>query len=67
MSKLSSKSCKNKNNTYITLCQIYLLKLHENIQKYYRLNLFKEISIGCQHEHQTTSESPASLSDGLHV
>ena len=35
--------------------------------KYYRLNLFKEIAIGYNHSLQTTSESPASLSDGLLV
>ena len=43
MGKLSSKLDKNENNTDISLHQIYLSKLHENILKYY---LFKEITIG---------------------
>ena len=33
--------------------------------KYDRLNLFKEIATGFDHSLQTTSESTASLSDGL--
>ena len=37
MGRLPSKLCKNKNNTDISLYQIYL---HENILKYYRLNCF---------------------------
>ena len=45
MCKLSSKLGKNDNNSYITLYQIYLPKLHENILKYFRLSLFKEITI----------------------
>ena len=40
--QLLSKINKNKNNTDISLYQIYLQKLHENILKYYRLNLFKK-------------------------
>ena len=50
---LLSKFCKNKNNTDFSLDQKYLLKLHENILKYYWLNLFKETAIGLQ----MTSES----------
>ena len=41
-----SELCKNENNTDISLYPIYLPKLHENILKYNRLNLFKEINIG---------------------
>ena len=33
MDKLSSKICRNKNNTDISLYQIYFTKLHENILK----------------------------------
>ena len=39
MGKLSSKLRKNENNTEISCYQDYLPKLHENILKYYRLNL----------------------------
>ena len=67
MSKLSSKLCKNVNNTDISLYQIYLLKLHENILKYLRLNLLKEISIGFNHRFQMTLEYPANLSDCFFV
>ncbi len=67
MSKLSSKLRKNENNTDISFYQIYLPKLHKNILKYYRLNLFKEIAIGFNHGLQMTSESLASLLDGLLV
>ena len=67
MSKLSSKSCKIQNDTDISLYQIYLPKLLENILKFYRLDLFKEIAICFNHGHQTTSESPESISDGLLV
>ena len=56
------KSHKNENNPCISLDQIYLPKFHENILKYYKLDLFKEIAIGFNH---MTSESPASLSDSL--
>ena len=63
--KLSSKFHKNENNIDISLYQIYLPKLHENILKYLRLNLFKEITIGFNASLQTTSESPASISNGL--
>ena len=66
MSKLF-KLRKNENNTDISLYLIYLPKLYENILKYYRLNSFKEISIGFNHGLQTTSKSPANLSDGLLV
>ena len=62
-----SKLCKNENNIDISLYQIYLPKWHENIMKYYRLNSFKEITIGFNHSLQMTSESPASLSNGLLV
>ena len=65
--ELSSKLHKNGNNYDISLYQIYLPKLYENILKYYRLNLFKEIPIGFNHSLQITSESPATLSDGLLV
>ena len=66
MGKLSSKLRKNENNTDISFYQIYLPKLYENIFKYYRLNLFKEMTIFFNHSILTTSES-TSLSDGLHV
>ena len=46
MGKLLSKLCENENNTDTSLYQVYLPKLHENILKYYRLNLFKEITMG---------------------
>ena len=46
MSKLSTTLRKNENNTDVLLYQIYFPKLHENILKYYRLNLFKEIITG---------------------
>ena len=45
MRKLSSKLRKNENNIDISLYQIRLPKVHENILKYYRLNLFKQISL----------------------
>ncbi len=51
----------------ISLYQIYLPKLHENILKYYRLNLFKEIAIIFNLELQTTPESPANVSHGFLV
>ena len=54
MGKPSSKLHKNENTTDITLYQIYLIKLHENILKYYRFNLFKQIAIGFNHGLQTT-------------
>ena len=38
--KLLSKLSKNENNTDISLYQIYLGKLHENILKYSTLNSF---------------------------
>ena len=57
MSKLSSKLCRNENNIEISFYQIYLPKLHENILKYSRLSLFKEIAIGFTYGLQTTSES----------
>ena len=41
-----SQLCKYENNTDISLYQLYLTKLHENIFKYYRLHFFKEIAIG---------------------
>ena len=40
---------KNKNDTNISLYQIYLPKLHGNILKYYESNLFKEIPIVFKH------------------
>ena len=39
MGKLSSELCKNENNTDISL---YLPELHDDIFKYYRLNLLKK-------------------------
>ena len=65
MGKVSSKLHKNENNTDIVLYQIYLPQILENIFKYYVLNSFKEIDIGFKRSLQTTSESPASLTDGL--
>ena len=46
---------------------MYLPKLHENILKYCRLNLFQEISIGFNHNLQMTSETHASFSNDLFV
>ena len=43
--KLSSKLCKSINNTDISFYQIYLPKLHENILKYYWINLFKKLTL----------------------
>ena len=34
-----------KKNIDISFYQVHLQKLHENILKYYRLNLFKEMTI----------------------
>ena len=62
MGKLSTELCKKENNTDISLYQI---KLHENILKYWGLDLFKEITIGFNHDQKMTSESLASFSDGL--
>ena len=62
MGQLSCKLLKNKNNTGISLNQTYLPKLEENILKYYRLKLFKEIAIISYHSLHTTLESPDSLS-----
>ena len=50
----------------ISLYQIYLLK-YENILKYSKLHLFKEIATGFNHGLQTTSESPESFFCGLIV
>ena len=49
---------KNENNTDVSLYQTYSLKLHENILKYYKLDLFKEIDISLNHAPLTTSEPP---------
>ena len=46
MGKFSSLLRRNKNKADTSLHRIYLAKLHVNILKYYRLNLFKEIAIG---------------------
>ena len=62
--KLPSKLHKNENSTDLSLYQIYLQKLHENIWKYYRLNLSK-ITIGFNHKFHMTSEPFASLSNCL--
>ena len=67
MSNLSSKLRKKENNTDIALYPIYLPKLHENILKYYRCNLFKEISIGFNYGLRTTLKSPVSHSNVLLV
>ena len=67
MSKLLSKLHKNENNTDISFYQIYLLGLHENILKYYRLNLFKGITIVFNDSLQMNLEYPASLSNSLLV
>ena len=56
---------KMKINTVILLYKIYLQKLHENILKYYWLNLFIEITNGFNHGLQMTLEFLISLSDGL--
>ena len=60
MGKLSFKWRKNQNKS-VSLYQIYLPKLHENILKYYKLDLLKEITIGFNYILQTTLESPAWL------
>ena len=67
MGKLSSKSHKNENNTYLSFYQVCLPKLYENILKTYKLNLFKEISISFKHGLQANSKSPASFPDGVLV
>ena len=54
--KFLSKLCKTENNTNISLYPIYLPKLHENILKYYRFNLFKEIAIDFNHSLYMTLE-----------
>ena len=61
MGKASSKLRKNWNYTDTSLYQIYLLKLHENILKPYRLDLFKEITIDFKRDLNMTSKFPASL------
>ena len=48
-------------------CDNILQNIHENIMKCYRLNLYKEIAIGFNHDLQMISEFPASLSEGLLV
>ena len=64
---MESKFDKHENNTDIPFCQIYLPKLLENILKYERLNIFKEIPINFNHNLQMTLESPIRLSNGLLV
>ena len=62
-SKLSSKLLENEIKISLSdkyLCQINLLKLHENILKCNRSNLFKEITIDFNNL-QMTSKSLASL------
>ena len=69
-SKYQSLSVSNLSLTHnnITLSRIKCERLYfENIFKCYRLNSFKEFSIGSNNVLQTTSESPASFSDGLLV
>ena len=63
MDKLPSKFYKNENNTDISLYQLYLSKLNENILKYERWNLFKEINISFNHWLQMILEFSESLSD----
>ena len=63
MGKLSK--LRKNDNTDISLYQIYLPKLNENIFKCNRLNLFKEFVTGFKKGLQTTLESPASVSNGL--
>ena len=67
MGQLLSKSRQIETNDSISLYQIYLPKLHENILKYSRLNLFKEITTGYNHVFQMTLGSPARISSGLLV
>ena len=67
MGELLSKLRKKEHNTDTSIYQIYLPKLHESIMKYYRFNLFKEIAIGFSYGLETSSESPASISDDLLV
>ena len=67
ISQLSSELCKNENYTDISSYQIYLIELHENILKYYRFNLFKEIPLDFSHSLQITLESPASPFDNFLV
>ena len=67
MCRLLFKLCKNENNSDISLYLIYFPKLHENISKYYRLNSFKKIAIGFNHDLRTTWKSLASLSNSLLV
>ena len=49
MGELLSKLYKKENNIEISLYEIYLLKLHENILKYKRLNSFTEVAIVFNH------------------
>ena len=63
--RLPSKLRKNENSTDISLYQIYLRKLYENILKHYGLDLIKEITSGFTHGLLMTSDSPASLFDRL--
>ena len=58
---------KNENNTDISLYQIYLPNLQENILKYYWFNLFKEIFISFNYGFETISKSSVRLSDCPHV
>ena len=65
MGKFLSWLSKNENNTDIQFYQIYLFRLHENILKYYRLNLFNEVAIGINHCLRMILESLVSLSNSL--
>ena len=49
------KLCRNENKIDISLYQMYL---HENVFKYHRLKLFKEITIGFNHRFMTFQLSP---------
>ena len=55
MGKLSSKLHKNENNTGVSLFQIYLPIIHENILKHFRLDWFKKVAISFNHGFLTTS------------
>ena len=65
--KFPSELDKIGNDPDISHNHIYLLKLHGNILKYYRLNLLKEIVNNFSHGLQSTLESPASFFNGLLV
>ena len=67
MGQLSFKLYKNENNIDTSLYQVYRSKLDENIWKYYKFDLFIEITIDFNHCLQMTLESPANLFNNLLV